>query len=87
MHEIVTQQFDCYSSLELMMRDTLADNRENIKSKLYALCDNYNYVVDIHGDLEEWWAPCNCIMQDELRLTVTLNIKHDICTLVVTKDE
>lgn len=83
MREIVRKNFDCYSSFDLMLRDMLIDSRKEIEEKLKAMCDNYAYVIDTYGEIDDWWAPVSFVMQDELKLCVTLDIQPERITITV----
>jgi len=87
MYEIVTQEFDCYSSLKLMMKDMLIDNRKQIVERICALCgeDRYKDVVDMYGEIDEWWEPYSLVFSDDLKLCITFNMRPDGYTVTVYK--
>lgn len=83
MREIVRKNFDCYSSFDLMLRDILIDSRKEIEEKLEAMCDNYAYVIDTYGEIDDWWAPVSFVMQDELQLCLSLEIQPERIVIAV----
>jgi hypothetical protein len=70
-----------------MLRDTLIDNRKQIVERICALCgcERYEYVVDMYGEIDEWWEPYNLALSDDLKLCITFNMRPDGCTVTVYK--
>jgi hypothetical protein len=82
MYLLAHKEFDCFSSLETMMRDVLSDDREQIVWWLEMNRPSLKGQIlnDYENGIDDWWYPNGLIMQG-LGIIMDLRIEQKKVTL------